>query len=201
MIAHAAAAPRLPRKHLLAVSLIGKMNLITRNGLGDAEELEGLIDTVMDLIRTECLPYSEVCAVFATAMGFYFAEVEQDREETVYWTGIARKICEKRCPEGLDFIENAVIPSAVMYLDLGDYAASENMLLEGILICEEHADLAACRRMKHDLHRYMLDVFCESGDSVRARELLADLDEERDGYPDTVQKEMRDFLSTRFDAG
>lgn len=192
-------APRLPRNHLLASRLIGKMNLITRSGFGDEDELDAVIAEVMELIKTECLPLSEIRADFATAMGFYWAEVEGDREETEKWIALAREISEKRRISGLDFIENAVVPPAIMYIDLGDFEASENMLLEGIRICEAHADLAVYRRKKHDLHRSLLDVCCESGAFDRAEEILADLDDECEtyGYPDTVQPEVRRFLAER----
>ena len=198
-VGHARQAPRLPRRHMLAVLLIGKMNMITRNGLGDAEELTALAEEIAELIRTECLPYSEVRAAFATAMGFYAAEIGRDREEAEDWIGISRAISAKRCASGIDFIENAVIPPAVMYLDLGDFEASENMLLEGIRICDAYPELAVYRRQKHDLHRCLLDICLESGDYDRAGELLADLDEESAeyGYPDTVQPEVRDFLAGR----
>ena len=198
-VGHARRAPRLPRRHMLAVLLLGKMSMITRNGFGDAEDLTAIAEEIAELIRTECLPFSEVRAAFATAMGFYAAEIARDREEAEHWIGISRAISAKRCASGLDFIENAVIPPAVMYLDLGDFEASENMLLEGIRICDAYPELAVYRRQKHDLHRCLLDICCESGDYDRAADLLADLDEESSeyGYPDTVQPQVRDFLAGR----
>ena len=85
-----------------------------------------------------------------------------------------------------------------MYIDLGAYDASEAALQEGVLICDAHPDLIAYMRKKHDLHRYMLDVYLESGDYEKCRSMLTVLDEEcvRHGLSDTVQPEVRRFLGS-----
>ena len=152
----------------------------------------------MEIIDRDCLPYSEIRCGFASAMGFYCAEVGKDREKAAEWIALARLIGERIYPSGLDFIDNCIIPPAIMYLDLEDYSASESMLREGIRICESHPDLIAYTRKKHDLHRCLLDVLLFDKDYPRAGALLQTLDEGvSQGFPDTVPPEVRSFLEDR----
>ncbi|MBR6089891.1 MAG: hypothetical protein IKP86_08155, partial [Anaerolineaceae bacterium] len=195
-IVHARRAPAPFRKHLLAEFLLGKLNAFTRNGIEDEIGIDGLITELMEIIERDCLPYSEIRCGFATAMGFYCAELVKDRKETAGWIAAARMIGKKLYPSGLDFIDNCVIPPAVMYLDLGDYDASETFLQEGIRICESHPDLIAYVRKNHDLHRCLLDVMLYAEDYPRARSLLQTLDEGISrGFPDTVPPEVRSFFA------
>ncbi|MBQ6504378.1 MAG: AAA family ATPase [Flexilinea sp.] len=195
-IGHARLAPPPERKHLLVEFLLGKLNILTRSGSEDDTGIEGLIRELMDIIEKECLPYSEIRCGFATAMGFYWAELGQDRKETDDWVAIARGIGEKLYPAGLDFIDNCIIPPAIMYLDIEEYDASEAALREGIKICDDHPDLIAYQRKKHDLHRYLLDVFLYAKDYTQGKVLLSWLDEDRRklGIPDTVDPTAREYL-------
>ena len=195
-IGHARLAPPPERKHLLAEFLLGKLNILTRSGSEDDTGIEGLIRELMDIIEKECLPYSEIRCGFATAMGFYWAELGQDRKETDDWVAIARGIGEKLYPAGLDFIDNCIIPPAIMYLDIEEYDASEAALCEGIKICDAHPDLIAYQRKKHDLQRYLLDVYLEGGNRINACRMLTALDDEcrRYGYPDTITPDIREYL-------
>ena len=198
-IVHARLAPSPERKHLLAEYLLGKLNVFTRNGIEDDSGIEGLIRELMVIIEKECLPYSEIRCGFAVAMGFFWAELGKDREETDGWITTSRRIGEKLYPAGLDFIDNCIIPPAIMYLDLKDYDASENALSEGILICDAHPELIAYIRKKHDLLRYLLDVYLEKGDYSGSIELLSKYDEisEEYGFPDTINQLVRQFLSDK----
>ena len=83
-----------------------------------------------------------------------------------------------------------------MYLDIEEYDASETKLLEGIQICEQYPDLIAYQRKKHDLQRYLLDVYLYSKDYTKGKELLSWLDENRRklGIPDTVDPTAREYL-------
>ena len=195
-IMYARQAPSPERKHLLAEFLLGKLNVFTRSRIRDEAGIDGLIREVMEIIEKECLPNSEICCGFAYAMGFYWAELGRDQNETEGWIAAARKIGKKLYPAGLDFIDNCIIPPAIMYIDLGNYEKSESALREGIQICEDHSDLIAYVRKKHDLHRYMLDVYLEAQKYQEARETLIWLDNNAHlyGFADTIQSEVRDFL-------
>ena len=195
-IGHARLSPPPERKHLLAESLLGKLNILTRSGIEDETGIDNMIRELINIIEKECLPYSEIRCAFANAMGFYWAELGKDQKETDMWIAAARSIGEKLYPAGLDLIDNCIIPQAIMYIDLKAYDASEAALLEGIRICNDHPDLIAYRRKKHDLQRYLLDVYLEDGSSFKARLIVAILDDEcrQYGFPDTVLPEIRQYL-------
>lgn len=198
-IDHARRAAPPERKHLLAEYLLSKLNVFTRNGIEDENGIEGLIRELTEIIGQDCLPYSEIRCGFATAMGFYWAELGKDRKEVDQWVDAANRIGKKLYPAGLDFIENCIIPPAIMYLDMKDFDASEAALREGIRICDSHPDLIAYTRKKHDLHRCLLDVYLEKGDHAKSRELLILYDTECVQYclPDTINLTVRDFLLQR----
>ena len=195
-IGHARLSYPPKRKHLLAEFLLSKLNILTRSGIEDETGIDNLIRELMDIIEKECLPYSEIRCAFANAMGFYWSEIGEDPQEMEYWIKTARTIGEKLYPAGLDFIDNCFIPPAVMYLDIGDYAASETKLWEGIQICEQCPDLVAYQRKNHDLHRYLLDVCLYAEDYHRSKELLIWIDEnsQKIGIPDTVDPTVREYL-------
>ncbi len=195
-IYHARLAPRPERKHLLAEYLLGMMNNLTRNGAADDDVIDGMILELTDIIEKECLPYSEIPYGFASAMGFYCAEVKQDHEAADVWIKRARKIGQKLYPAGLDYIDNCMIPPAIMYIDMKDYDASEATLLEAVRICDEHQEIEAYRRKAHDLHRYLLDVYLEGRDPSKARQILSVYDNECEtyGFSDTVFEEIRQYL-------
>ena len=195
-IAHARLAPPPERKHLLAEFLLGKLNIFTRSGIEADTIIDSLIHELMEIIEKECLPYSEIRCAFASDMGFYWAEVGQDREETDKWIAVTRTIGEKLYPAGLDFIDNCIVPPAIMYIDLEAYDASETALLDGIRICDAHPDLIAYIRKKHDLHRYLLDVYLFAKDYDRSKKLLSWIDEngQKIGIPDTVDSTARQYL-------
>lgn len=195
-IDHARLAPPPERKHLLAEYLLGKLNALTRSGMEDEIGIDGLIRELMDIIEQDTLPYSEIRCGFAISMGFFWAELGKDRKETDTWAAAARTIGEKLYPAGLDLIDNCIIPLAIMYIDLKAYDASEAALLEGIRICNDHPDLIAYRRKKHDLQRYLLDVYLEDERRFNARLIVAILDDEcrQYGFPDTVLPEIRQYL-------
>lgn len=162
-ITHARLAPPPERKHLLAEFLLGKLNAFTRSGFEDESVINDLVNELMEIIEKECLPYSEIRCGFAIAMGFYWAELGRDREKVDKWCSIAREIGKKLYPAGLDFIDNCVIPPAIMYFDLGDYDDSESALQEGIRICDDHPEIAAYVRKKNDLRHYLQDVYHAAG--------------------------------------
>lgn len=195
-IAHARLAPPPERKHLLAEFLLGKLNAFTRYGIEEDDDAEELIGELMDIIEKECLPYSEICCGFATAMGFYCAELRENFIEMEHWITLARTIGEKLYPERLDFIDNCIIPPAIMYLDIDDCPASEAMLQEGIRICSQYPDLTAYIRKKHELRRYLLDVCLNRKDYTKSKELLAILDKDAQqfSFPDTIDPKAREFL-------
>jgi hypothetical protein len=195
-IYHARLAPRPERKHLLAEYLLGMLNNLTRNGFDDETVVDEIILELTDIIEKECLPCSEIPFGFAAAMGFYCAEVKRDHDETDVWVKRSREIGEKLYPAGLDYIDNCIIPPAIMYIDLGDYDASESALMEAIRICDSYPDIDAYRRKTHDIHRYLLDVYAEGGDRPKAREMLSVYDNECVifGFSDTVLPEMRKYL-------
>ncbi len=195
-IDHARLAPYPERKHLLAEYLLGKLNAFLRMGIEDDAGIEALILELMDIIKKECLPYSEIRCGFAVAMGFYWAELGKNHKEADKWIALARAIGEKLYPIGLDFIDNCIIPPAIMYLDLKDFAGSMSKLLEGIRICDTHTDMVAYRRKKHDLRHYLLDVYVEKGDYALSRELLSlyDEDSRQYGFPDAIDSVVRQFL-------
>ena len=181
-IVHARLAPPPFRKHLLAEFLLGKLNAFTRNGIEDENGIGGLVREIAAIIERDCLPWSEIRCGFATAMGFFWAEIGNDRQKTDEWIAAARAIGEKLYPAGLDFIDNCIIPPAIMYIDMQDYEDSEAVLLEGVGICESHPDLAAYQRKRYDLHCYMLDVFLEAENPAKADQIRAVLDEEARRY-------------------
>ena len=80
-----------------------------------------------------------------------------------------------------------------MYIDLKEYDVSEAALREGIKICDEHPDLIAYQRKKHDLHRYLLDVYLEDGNYQKAGQTVVVLDEgsRKNHFPDTVSPDIR----------
>ncbi len=147
-INHARLAPPPKRKHLLAEFLLGKLIAFTRNGIEDDIGIDGLIQELMDIIEKECLPYSEIRCGFAIAMGFYCAEQGKNRMEADKWNALSRLIGEKLYPNGIDFIDNCIIPLAIMYIDMKEFKDSEVLLNEGILICQSHFDLIAYRQKK-----------------------------------------------------
>ncbi len=200
-IDHARLSPTPERKHLLAEFLLGKLNILTRSGIEDETGIDNLIRELMDIIEKECLPYSEIRCAFANAMGFYWAELGKNRKETDEWIAIAHSIGEKLYPAGLDYIDNCIIPPAIMYIDLEEYPASESTLQEGIQICDDYPDLIAYIRKKHDLQRYLLDVYLEYEKYSLARNLVNTLDEERSQYcfVDNIGEEIRQFLNCLFD--
>ena len=197
-IAHARLAPPPERKHLLAEFLLGRLNIMTRGLIRDESAISSLIRELTEIIERDCLPFSEIRCAFAVAMGFYRAELEKDRRETDRWVAAARAIGEKLYPAGLDFIDNCIIPPAIMYIDLAAYDASESALCEGIRICESYPGLIAYQRKMHDLHRYLLDVFLESENRPAAVRTLAVLDDEcrEYGFPDTVAPGIRQYLDS-----
>lgn len=199
-IDHARLAPKAEHKHLLAEYLLGKLNTFTRIGIEDDKGIEGLIRELMDIIEKECLPYSEIRQGFAIAMGFYWAELGKDQQRMEEWIAIARAIGEKLCPAGLDFIDNCIIPPAIMYLDLGDYVSSESTLQEGVRICDQYPDLIAYIRKRHDLHRCLLDVYLYAENYAKSKELLALLDDtaQQFNFPDNVDPVARDFLTNYY---
>ena len=151
------------------------------------------------IIENDCLPYSEIHHGFAITMVFYWGEAEQNREEADKWIAEARIVAEKLFPQGLDYIDNMIVPPAIVYIDMQDFTACEAELREGIRICDEYKELSAYRRKKHDLQRYLLDVYLEGKLHVEAREILKILDREcrEYGFSDTVQPEVRDYLADR----
>lgn len=196
-IEYARRAPRAERKHILAEYILGKMNTIARRGFGDLDEFDALFDEMKQIIENDCLPYSEIHHGFAITMAFYWGEAEQNREEADKWIAEARIVAEKLFPQGLDYIDNMIVPPAIVYIDIQDFTACEAELREGIRICDEYKELSAYRRKKHDLQRYLLDVYLEGKLHVEAREILKILDREcrEYGFPDTVQPEVRDYLA------
>ena len=200
-IDHARLSPTPERKHLLAEFLLGKLNILTRTGIENETGIDNLIRELMDIIEKECLPYSEIRCAFANAMGFYWAELGKNRKETDEWIAIAHSIGEKLYPAGLDYIDNCIIPPAIMYIDLEEYSTSESTLQEGIQICDDYPDLIAYIRKKHDLQRYLLDVYLEYEKYSLARNLVDTLDEERSQYcfVDNIGEEIRQFLNCLFD--
>ena len=202
-IDHARLAPPPERKHLLAEYLLSKLNVFTRNSIEDDTGIDGLIRELMDIMDKECLPYSEIRCGFATAMGFYWAELEHNRKEADEWIELSQTIGERLYPDGIDFIDNCIIPPAIMYIDMKEYSASESTLQKGIRICEKYPDLIAYSRKKHDLHRFLLDVYLEKGDYTKAGILIEVLDRnvENFGFPDTVHPDIRFFLSQNKEKG
>ena len=196
-IRYARRAPYGRRRHLLAMALLGKINGISRGRFECGEDPQTLFEEVARIIRAECLPCSEICFGYAMAKAFYHAEAEGDPEETEKWIRIAREIAGKIYSNGLDIIDNSLIPPAIMYIDMGDHDKCEAALLDAIRICDDHSDLIAYRRKKHDLQRYLLDVFLESGNLDRARRILAVLDDEcrQYAFPDMVSPEIREYLA------
>ncbi|MBQ4512875.1 MAG: hypothetical protein II969_07775 [Anaerolineaceae bacterium] len=196
IIDHSRKAPKQKREHLLAEYLLGKMNAIARRGFSDPDEFDQLFNEIRQILETECLPYSTIRHGFAITMGFYWAEAEQNQEEAEKWIAEAKIVGEKIYPQGLDYIDFVIIPPAIIYIDLQDYTSCERTLREGIRICDEHADVTAYLRKKHDLQRYLLDVFLEGKNYDNAREMITILDREcrEYGFPDTVQPEVREFL-------
>lgn len=98
---------------------------------------------------------------------------------------------------GLSFdVERMIVPPAIIYIDLRNYAACEDVLMEGIEICDNYPELSAYRRKKHDLQRYLLDVYLEDNELDKARKMIFVLDEEYRlyGFPDTIQTEVRQYL-------
>lgn len=192
-------APHPERKHLLAQYLLSKMNFIARRGYEDGSEFEALRTEVLRLIETECLPYSEIRHGFAVAMGFFHANVSRDHEQADRCIAEALAAAEKLYPLALDFIDFMIIPAAIIYIDLQDYESSRAALTEGIRICSEYKDLTAYLRKSHDLRRYLLDVYAESGNEQMLRETVEILDEEcsRYGLPDTVPEEIRAYLNNQ----
>ena len=89
-----------------------------------------------------------------------------------------------------------IVPPAIIYIDLRNYAACEDVLKEGIEICDNYPELSAYRRKKHDLQRYLLDVYLEGNELDKARKMIFVLDEECRlyGFPDTIQTEVRQYL-------
>lgn len=194
-IDHARLAPPPKRKHLLAEFLLGKLNAFTRSMIEDETGIWGLISELVEIIEKECLPYSEIRCGFAVAMGFFWAEIGQNHAEVDQWVSTARSIGERLYPAGLDFIDNNIIPPAIMYLDLKDYDESETWLIEGIQICDEHPDMIAYQRKKHDLYHCLLDVYLEAEKYSEARGILKIIDEGIcHGFPDSVQSEVREFF-------
>ena len=196
VIEHARKAPAPPKKHLLAQHLLGKMNAIARRGLDDMNEFDSLYAEIRQIIDTECLPFSEIRHGFAITMGFYWSEVKQNQEEAEKWIAAARSIAEKRYPIALDYIDFMIVPPAIIYIDLRNYDACEDVLMEGIGICDNYPELSAYRRKKHDLQRYLLDVYLEGNELDKARKMIFVLDEECRlyGFPDTIQTEVRQYL-------
>ncbi len=203
MIFYARRTPHLPKKHLLAECLLGKINLLSRTRSEDRDEMLALFDEVEAISVSECLPYSEIPYGFNMAKAFYFSEIEEDRDKTDEYLCRARVIAEKLYTSGLDYIDRMIIPAAIMYIDMGAYEASAEELMAGIAICERNSDIAAYYRKKHELHQCLLDVFLESGDYDRAEEMIRILDEEcrEKGLQDTVQPEVRQFYNDRPAAG
>ena len=158
--------------------------------------IDSLYDEIRQLIDMECLPYSEIRHGFAVTMGFYWAEVEQNQEKAEKWIAAARSVAEKRYPIALDYIDFMIVPLAIIYIDLRNYAACEDVLREGIRICDDYPELSVYRRKKHDLQRCLLDVYLEGNEFKKARKMISILDEECSlyGFPDTVQGEVRQYL-------
>ena len=196
-IEHARKAAPPKRRHLLAEFLLGKMNAITRREFGNLDEFDNLFREISQIIDNECLPYSEIRHGFAIAMGFFWGEVCNDSQQTEQWIGMARSVAEKRWPIGLDYIDKMIIPPAIIYIDLKDFCSCEAILMEGVRICDEYPDFPAYLRKKHDLHRYLLDVYLEGNEPDKARAMIKILDEECEIYdfPDTVFPEIRQYLS------
>ena len=197
-IGYARKAPHSPRKHLLAQFLLGKMNAIARRGFGDPEEFDTLFNEMRNIVENECLPCSEICHGFAITMGFYWAEGQQNREEAEKCIENAGLVAKRLFQIGLDYIDFQIIPPAIMYIDLQAYDACEAVLKDGIRICDDHAELTAYLRKKHDLERYLLDVYLEGNEPEKAREMVKKLDEEcrQYAFPDTVSTDIRDWLNS-----
>ena len=198
-ILHARKAPHPARKHLLAEFLLGKINLISRFAVPSEEniaEIMRLAEEVAGILEKDCLPFSEIRHSFLMSMAFYYAEIEQDREQTGRLIRAARPIAEKLYPAGLDFIDTMIIPPAIMYLDIGDTAQAGKLIRDGIRICEDYPDLAAYIRKKHELHQCLLDTLLYARDYEKARDLITLMDREARQYdlPDTVQPEVREYL-------
>ena len=88
----------------------------------------------------------------------------------------AYKIGKETFKTGLDLIDKYIVPLANMLLEWKLYDESAKWLSMGVRACEEAADIIPYIRKKMDLLSYMLDVYIESENKEKCRELVAQID-------------------------
>ena len=155
---------------------LSKANVLIRSYPGNREEIDGILTTVKRLLEENTLPYSELRCDYNMSRAWYYTLVEPYYKGMTEFAQEAYKIGKETFKTGLDLIDKYIVPLANMLLEWKLYDESAKWLSMGVRACEEAADIIPYIRKKMDLLSYMLDVYIESENKEKCRELVAQID-------------------------
>lgn len=176
-------------KNLLVKYMLSKAMLIIRSGYGSKRELKRLFHLIYKLVRE--LPCdSEERGWYDKVAAWYYTLVEPDYNKAERFLNQSFEI-EKKFVEGLDIIDEIIIPYANIYIEWKKCIKSASIIKSGIKICEAYDGVIPYIRKKMDLYGCLLDICYVAGDFSECRKIIAYIDDANKANRDIgIKKEI-----------
>jgi len=179
-IRYARRSHKADSKQILARNLLGKATILMRVLDGKPDEIRKLLSEARHFVETESQEFSELRGHFYMVLAWYCALLSQKAEEAADCMVVARYISRQNSATDLDFIDDAVIPCADVYRNLGNFAQAAKFLMEAIDLCEKYPGTVPYIRKKMELCLHLLDICFEWEKYDVCRELIAEIEAENE---------------------
>lgn len=179
--------------------LLGKVNIMIRSTPEKKKEIMHLLRHLKELIEKNTQCYSRDRVDYAMSCAWYYTLSDPEEDAVEKFCEAAKKIAEKTCTTGLDYIDVILIPHANMLTEFGDFDRASQIVYEGIEKCSHSPEMAAYIRKKMDLYGYLLEIYYYAGDPNRSREIARLIEQENEqnelkGIRKEIPEEIQQFM-------
>ena len=146
------------KDYLYIKNILSKATILMRSGFGSDKTIKSLLSTAQKLIYENTTPFTDVRMELCLVSSWYFTLISENKEMVEQ---LMHKVCllsKQIIHTDLERIEIFIIPYANMFLELGCYQKSLELLNQGIELCEKYRDMDAYNRIKANLQEYAMQV-------------------------------------------
>ncbi len=131
-----------------------------------------LLDKVSDLIEENSDKHCYYCMVSA----WYYTLAEPDIEKTRSFTQQAECIAKNVFSTDLEIIDIIHIPTANCFYYHNDFRLAADKIEEAVAICKSYPEMLSYIDKQAELLNILLDIYMETGDTAKCRDLIAEID-------------------------
>ena len=138
--------------------LLGRAGLMIRSWPERKRQIERMLPVISEQLQASASGDAKLHFYFHMIQAWYQILCLGEENMALYHLEQAERLWEERDGSDLDYVDDFLIPTANMLLELGDEEAAFYWLGRGIEICEKHPDALPYLRKKRELLLHQIEI-------------------------------------------